>query len=220
MDTAVHGLAAIVMTPAELREALREARLLAIVRGPDPAGLIVCLRTLADAGVRLAEVSLTSTSALEVLKQATSELGDRLTIGAGTVLTAEDAHRSHSAGAEFLVTPAGGKGEDAGQEIDMAVLTGALTPTEVWAAYQRGAAAVKLFPASLGGTAYVRALRDPFPQVPLVPVGGVDLEAASAYMEAGALAIGVGSPLLGDAVTGGRRSDLAGRAQRFLEAVR
>jgi 2-dehydro-3-deoxyphosphogluconate aldolase/(4S)-4-hydroxy-2-oxoglutarate aldolase len=89
----------------------------------------------------------------------------------------------------------------------------------VWAAHQRGAAAVKLFPASLGGPAYVRALVDPFPDVPLVPVGGVDAAAAAAYLAAGAVAVGVGSPLLGDAATGGDLAALAERARQFRDAV-
>lgn len=207
------------MTPAELRDALQRERLLAIVRGPDPARLLPCLRTLADNGVRLAEVSLTTPGALDLVHDAVAELGDRMTIGTGTVLTEEDAHRSQAAGAEFMVSPAGGAGADTAIARGAAVLTGAFTPTEVWSAYQRGAAAVKLFPASLVGPAYVRALRDPFPTVPFIPVGGVDLRAATEYLEAGALAVGVGSPLLGDAVTGGRLSDLADRARQFCKAV-
>lgn len=208
------------MTPAELRACLKRERLVAIVRGPDPSYLLPCLRTLADNGVRLAEVSLTTPGALDLIHDAVAELGDQLTIGTGTVLTEEDARRSHAAGAEFLVTPAAWERGDAARPPSVPVLTGALTPTEVWSAHQRGAAAVKLFPASLGGPTYVRALRDPFPQVPLMPVGGVDLTAAAEHLDAGALAVGVGSPLLGDAVTGGRLSDLAKRTRRFCEAVR
>jgi 2-dehydro-3-deoxyphosphogluconate aldolase/(4S)-4-hydroxy-2-oxoglutarate aldolase len=207
------------VTPDELRAVLAEERLLAIVRGPDPARLLDCLRVLAEAGVRLVEVSLTSTGAVDVLAAAASELGDVLVLGAGTVLTEAQASDVRAAGARYIVTPAAGAGADAAYRSAMPVLAGALTPTEVWAAHERGAAAVKLFPASLGGPAYVRALRDPFPDVPLVPVGGVDAAAAAAYLAAGAVAVGVGSPLLGDAVSGGDLAALAVRARQFRDAV-
>jgi 2-dehydro-3-deoxyphosphogluconate aldolase / (4S)-4-hydroxy-2-oxoglutarate aldolase len=207
------------VTPDELRAVLAEERLLAIVRGPDPARLLDCLRVLAEAGVRLVEVSLTSTGAVDVLAAAASELGDVLVLGAGTVLTEAQASDVRAAGARSVVTPAAGAGADAAHGAALPVLAGALTPTEVWAAHQRGAAAVKLFPASLGGPAYVRALVDPFPDVPLVPVGGVDAAAAAAYLAAGAVAVGVGSPLLGDAATGGDLAALAERARQFRDAV-
>jgi 2-dehydro-3-deoxyphosphogluconate aldolase/(4S)-4-hydroxy-2-oxoglutarate aldolase len=207
------------MTPDELRAVLAEERLLAVVRGPDPALLLDCLRVLVEQGVRLVEVSLTSAAALEVIATAAAELGDVLVLGAGTVLTEQHVSDVRAAGARYVVTPAAAAGADAAYRTEMPVLAGALTPSEVWAAHQRGAAAVKLFPASLGGPAYLRALRDPFPDVPLVPVGGVDAEAAVAYLAAGAVAVGVGSPLLGDAVTGGDLAGLAARARRFLEAV-
>jgi 2-dehydro-3-deoxyphosphogluconate aldolase / (4S)-4-hydroxy-2-oxoglutarate aldolase len=210
---------AVVTTPAELRAALVEHRLLAILRGPSPDHLVEALRTLADAGVRLAEVSLTSTDALAVLREGVATVGDRMLIGAGTVLTGVQAEDSLAAGARFLVTPAAGGGADAAYSSGTAVLTGALTPTEVWAAHDRGAAAVKVFPASLGGPGYLRALLGPFPEVPLVPVGGVDAEAATAHLAAGAVAVGVGSPLLGDAADGGDLAALTARAKRFQVAV-
>jgi len=207
------------MTPDELRTLLAEERLLAILRGPDQARLFDCLRVLAEEGVRVVEVSLTSSGAIDVLAAATAELGDVLVLGAGTVRTEQQVLDVRAAGATFVVTPAAGAGADAAYRTGLPVLAGALTPSEVWAAHERGAAAVKLFPASLGGPAYLRALRDPFPEVPLVPVGGVDAEAAAGYLEAGAIAVGVGSPLLGDAVTGGDLAGLAARARCFREAI-
>jgi 2-dehydro-3-deoxyphosphogluconate aldolase/(4S)-4-hydroxy-2-oxoglutarate aldolase len=96
------------------------------------------------------------------------------------------------------------------------VLAGALTPTEVVTAMRLGATAVKLFPASFGGPAYLRALRDPLPGVPVVPVGGVDASLAAEYLAAGAVAVGVGSPLVGDAARGGDLDALRARAVEFL----
>lgn len=207
------------MTPDEFRGVLAEERLLAIVRGPDPARLFDCLCVLGDAGVRLAEVSLTSVGAIDVLTAAVAKLSDVMVLGAGTVLTERQVLDVRAAGVSFVVTPAAGAGADAAYRTGLPVLAGALTPSEVWAAHERGAAAVKLFPASLGGPEYLRALRDPFPDVPFVPVGGVDAEHAAAYLGAGAIAVGVGSPLLGDAVTGGDLAGLAARARRFREAI-
>jgi 2-dehydro-3-deoxyphosphogluconate aldolase/(4S)-4-hydroxy-2-oxoglutarate aldolase len=197
----------------DLLDALRTHRLLAIVRTTDPDAALDLVLTLADSGVRLVEVSLTTPSAVDVLRRARSALGDAYGLGAGTVLTADDAARAADAGAAYLVTPALAPSLAAAAELGLPVLAGALTPSEVVQARLAGAVAVKLFPASVGGPAYLRALRDPFPAVPFVPVGGVDLAAAREYLAIGAVAVGVGSPLVGD------RDRVRARAAAFLEAV-
>jgi 2-dehydro-3-deoxyphosphogluconate aldolase / (4S)-4-hydroxy-2-oxoglutarate aldolase len=199
-----------------LLEVLRSRRLLAIVRGTDPGAAARSVLALAEEGVTLIEVSLTTPDAFAVISRSRAELGAGAHVGAGTVITAEDAGRASDAGAEFVVTPAIVPGLRAAAELGLPLLCGALSPTEVVTAVQHGAAAVKLFPASLGGARYLRALRDPFPAVPFVPVGGVDADAARGYFAAGAVAVGVGSPLLGDAAAGGSLSDLQARARRFL----
>jgi 2-dehydro-3-deoxyphosphogluconate aldolase / (4S)-4-hydroxy-2-oxoglutarate aldolase len=199
-----------------LLDALRSRRLLAIIRGTDPVAAVRSALTLAGAGVSLIEVSLTTPDAFGVISRARAELGGAADLGAGTVVTAEDACRAGDAGAAFVVTPAIVPGLRAAAERGLPLLCGALSPTEVVTAVQLDAAAVKLFPASLGGPRYLRALRDPFPAVPFVPVGGVDAGAAREYLAAGAVAVGVGSPLLGDAASGGSLSDLRVRARRFL----
>lgn len=204
----------------DLLTTLRSRRLMAIVRGSDPAAASQAVLTLAEEGVTLLEVSLTTPDAFSVIARARAELGGEATVGAGTVITAEDAHRAADAGADFLVTPAIVPGLRVAAERGLPLLAGALTPTEVVAATQQGASAVKIFPASLGGTRYLRALLDPFPAVPFVPVGGVDAAAAREFLAAGATAVGVGSPLLGDAASGGPLSDLRVRARRFLAALR
>jgi 2-dehydro-3-deoxyphosphogluconate aldolase / (4S)-4-hydroxy-2-oxoglutarate aldolase len=203
-----------------LLDALRSRRLMAIVRGTDPGAAASTVLTLAQAGVSLIEVSLTTPDALGVISRVRAELGPEASVGAGTVITAEDAGRAADAGADFVVTPAIVPGLAAAAGRGLPVLAGALTPTEVAAATRHGAAAVKLFPASLGGVSYLRALLGPFPEVALVPVGGVDEQAARAYLAAGAVAVGVGSPLVGDAASGGPLDDLRVRARRFLAAVR
>lgn len=199
----------------DLPALLARHRLLAIVRGTDPGAALQTVLTLAEEGISLIEVSLTSAGATDVLAAARRELGPDAALGAGTVLTAADAARAAAAGASYLVTPALGEDLRGGQAPRLPVLMGALTPSETAVAVQRGAAAVKLFPASLAGPGYVRALRDPFPSVPFVPVGGVTLAAAPAYFAAGAVAVGAGSPLAGDAPSGGDLGQLRSRAQAW-----
>lgn len=190
-------------------ELLGTQRLLAIVRGTDAEAALRTVVTLAEHGIAAIEVSLTSRDAPRVIERARRELGPEAALGAGTVLTVADATRAAEAGASYLVTPA--LGEDL-RDTGLPVILGAFTPSEVAVAVRRGAAAVKLFPASLGGPAYLRALRDPFPAVPFIPVGGVDTEAAQGFLAVGALAVGVGSPLVGDAASGG---DLAALRDRI-----
>ncbi|NGO09081.1 bifunctional 4-hydroxy-2-oxoglutarate aldolase/2-dehydro-3-deoxy-phosphogluconate aldolase [Streptomyces sp. HC44] len=200
----------------DLVASLRAHRLLAVVRGTDPDAALRTVLTLAEEGIDLIEVSLTTDNATKVIAQARAELGPEALLGAGTVRTTADASRAVDAGASFLVTPAL---VDGLQSVAVPVLMGALTPSETELALARGAGAVKLFPASLGGPGYLRALRDPFPDVPFVPVGGVDAAAARAYLDQGAIAVGVGSPLIGDAAHGGDLAQLRSRAAAFREAV-
>jgi len=203
-----------------ITEALRHQRLVAIVRGTEPAAATRTVLTLAEEGITLVEVSLNTPGALDVISRARAALGAGAQVGAGTVITADDADRAAGAGAEFVVTPAITQGLHTAVSRGLPVLAGALTPTEVMTATQAGAAAVKLFPASLGGVRYLRALLDPFPEATLVPVGGVDADAARDYLAAGAVAVGIGSPLVGDAASGGPPEELRARARRFLAAVR
>ncbi|MGW7580841.1 bifunctional 4-hydroxy-2-oxoglutarate aldolase/2-dehydro-3-deoxy-phosphogluconate aldolase [Kitasatospora sp. NPDC054768] len=194
-------------------------RTLAIVRGTDRDAALRTVLVLAEEGITAAEVSLTTPDALWVIEQARRELGPHATLGAGTVLTAADAARAADAGASFLVTP--GLGDDLRRHPvpELPLLIGALTPSEVIAANEYGALAVKLFPATLGGPGYLKALRAPFPGVPFVPVGGIDAASALAYLAVGAVAVGVGSPLIGDAAGGGDLNALRARAADWRTAL-
>jgi 2-dehydro-3-deoxyphosphogluconate aldolase / (4S)-4-hydroxy-2-oxoglutarate aldolase len=201
----------------DLVSSLRARRLLAIVRGRQAEAALDTVLTLADEGVRLIEVSLTGHQALDVIARAREKLGARVLLGAGTVVTAQDARDAHAAGAEFAVTPGLGEGVRQARGLGMSTIVGALTPSEVIAAQAAGADAVKLFPASAtGGPDYLRALRASFPQVAFVPVGGVDTQSGRRYLDDGAAAIGVGSPLIGDAADGGDLSMLRERARAYL----
>ncbi|MGW6707869.1 bifunctional 4-hydroxy-2-oxoglutarate aldolase/2-dehydro-3-deoxy-phosphogluconate aldolase [Streptomyces sp. NPDC054956] len=199
----------------EFGAALRQERLVAIVRGKDAEASFRTVMTLVEEGVPLVEVSLSGTDALDVIGRARKELGDEAWLGAGTVLTAEDAQRAAGAGANLMVTPGLGAGVDESVRQGLPVLAGVITPSEVLAADAAGAAALKLFPGSVGGPAYLRALRAPFPDLPFVPVGGVDAAAAAEYLSSGAVAVGVGSPLIGDAADGGDLDALRRRAAEF-----
>ncbi|HZC72681.1 MAG TPA: bifunctional 4-hydroxy-2-oxoglutarate aldolase/2-dehydro-3-deoxy-phosphogluconate aldolase [Jatrophihabitans sp.] len=202
-----------------LVEELVAARVLAIVRGTDPEAALQTVLTLHDAGFTAIEVSLTTADAPNVIAKGRAALGSDAMLGAGTVVTADDAARAADAGAGFIVTPALGTGIAAGRARGLPVLAGAFTPSEVVEAVSRGAEAIKLFPASLGGAGYLRALRDPFPDLAFVPVGGVDAEAAHAFFAVGAAAVGVGAPLVGDAASGGSLDALRERARAFRAEV-
>lgn len=198
----------------------RSARLLAIVRGKEPDAVRASVRTLFDAGVRLVEVSLTSRAAVSVLADLMPDVPDGCLLGAGTVRTGDDVRRVVDAGVHFVVSPAVTDAVPAGVRAGLPILAGVLTPTELEAALRAGASMVKIFPASLGGPDYLAALRQPYPDVPMVPVGGVGLDDVPDYLAGGATAVGVGSPLLRDAADGGDLGALAARAREFVRVVR
>lgn len=205
------------VAPSTLDRILDE-RVLAIVRADTARWLTDVVSTLVEAGVRVIEFTLTTPGALEVLKRVRSQVGGDVVLGVGTVLAARDAEASVEAGAAFLVTPVVAKDViDVGRRNEVPVIPGSFTATELETCWQAGASAVKLFPASVGGPAYVRAVRAPLPHIPLVPTGGIQIADVPSYLQAGAVAVGIGSPLLGDAVTGG---SLAGLAERSVELVR
>jgi 2-dehydro-3-deoxyphosphogluconate aldolase/(4S)-4-hydroxy-2-oxoglutarate aldolase len=200
-----------------LLEQLYRRRLLAIVRSGDPETALAILEVLAEEGIDLVEVSLTSADALTVIRRAAAATPG---VGAGTVLTAADAQAAVEAGASYLVTPGISEGAREGVRLGVPVLVGALTPSEVIAAAELGATAVKVFPvAQLGGPSYLRALRAPFPDVPFVAVGGVAAEAVPDYLAAGAAAVGVASPLTGDFAAGGDIDALRERARAMRAAA-
>jgi 2-dehydro-3-deoxyphosphogluconate aldolase/(4S)-4-hydroxy-2-oxoglutarate aldolase len=169
--------------------------------------------------VRAVEVTLTSEGALEAFARLREELPGDALLGVGTVRSLGDAERAAEAGATYLIAPDFRADVVAwAVERELPVVPGALTPTEVAAAWAAGATAVKVFPVSaVGGPAYVKAVRAPLPEVPLLPTGGVGIDDIGAYLAAGAAAVGVGAPLLGDA--GGPGGDLAALAARARRAV-
>ncbi|MEU9021616.1 bifunctional 4-hydroxy-2-oxoglutarate aldolase/2-dehydro-3-deoxy-phosphogluconate aldolase [Actinomadura sp. NPDC048394] len=183
------------------------SKVVAILRGPDDRHLVRAATVLRDAGLPLVELPLTTPGALRAIERLDG-------VGAGTVRTLQDARDAVGAGAAFLVTPAVVPDAIAyGAEHGVPVYAGALSPTEVLAAHAAGASYVKIFPAGTVGPGYLAALRQPFPDIAFVPTGGVDLAAARAFLAAGAAAVGVGSPLAGDALVTGDLDALHERAR-------
>lgn len=179
--------------------------------------------TLVEAGVGIVEVTMTVPDALGVIAAVARRFGRRIVLGAGTVTNAATARAAIDAGAEFLVSPClVPEVIAAARAARVAVLPGALTPTEVFSAHQAGADFVKVFPAqNVGGPAYVRALKAPFPTIPLVPTGGVNLQTVGDFFKAGAAAVGVGGELvLKDAIKKADYAAIGALAVKFLEAIR
>src|SRR3954469_13173019 len=171
--------------------------IVAVVRFPDPGPLVEVVGALADGGVTVAEVTFTVPNAVDVIRAAKKQLGDRVVLGAGTVLDPETARAALLAGAEYIVAPT--VNPDVirlCRRYDAVVMPGALTPTEILTAWEAGADVVKIFPADLGGPPYLKAIRGPLPQVRVMPTGGVDLNTAEAFLKAGACCLGVGGQLV------------------------
>ena len=203
----------------EMLETLKRHKLIAIVRGLPLELAHATAEALHSGGVRLLEVTLNTEGALKILSS-WRENFPLLCIGAGTVVTLEDARSALSAGAQFLVTP--NLNEDVVTyvlERGLAVFPGALTPTEIVRAHALGATAVKVFPVgALGGPSYIKEVRAPLNHIPLIAVGGVNVGNARAYLEAGCVGLGVGSSLLD--LEKVRRGDFEGVRQNAENLVR
>lgn len=193
------------------------ARLIVVIRGTSADQYAPVLETLAGAGIRSVELTLSTPGTLEELPALRERFGEQLDIGIGTVTDPSDLRTAAERGADYIVTPITRADLlQAAADAGIAIVPGGLTPSELHAGWAAGAAAVKVFPASVVGPGYVKDLRGPFPGIRVVPSGGVDLEAAQAWLRAGADAVSVGGPLLGDALTGGSLEALAERAAQFV----
>ncbi|HKT24187.1 MAG TPA: bifunctional 4-hydroxy-2-oxoglutarate aldolase/2-dehydro-3-deoxy-phosphogluconate aldolase [Terriglobales bacterium] len=210
------------MTREQVRARVLEVGIVPVVRAASAKQAISAAVAVAAGGITIVEVTMTVPGALDAISQLIKTLGSEVIVGAGTVLDAQAARQCFDAGAEFLVSPGLDVGtikaaEDAGKLI----MAGALTPTEVITAWKTGADFVKVFPASaVGGAAYLKALRGPLPQVPLVPTGGVNLNTAADFLRAGASALGVGGELvLAAALKSGETAQITALARQYLEIV-
>lgn len=205
----------------QLRQVL-DSGIVAVVRSPDSQLLVEAVRALVDGGVSVVEITMTVPDALDVLRQVRTALGDRLLLGAGTILDPETARAALLAGAEFLVAPTVNlEVIRLCQRYDRLVMPGAFTPTEILAAWEAGADIVKVFPADVVGPAFFKALRGPLPQVRLMPTGGVDLNTAAAFLQAGACCLGIGSQLVEPRAVAERNFDrIRDLARQYVAAVK
>jgi len=202
---------------------IREVGLIPIVRAPSPEDAMRAAEAIVAGGIGIAEITMTVPGALKVMEAVAERYGDQVLLGAGTILDTETCRAAILAGAEFIVTPA----LDV-RVIEMArryakpVFPGALTPTEVLTAWQAGADIVKIFPCGpVGGAKYIKALKGPFPQIEMVPTGGVNLETAGDFIKAGAAAVAVGGELVDvKALREGKLDQITQTAKKFVEAVR
>lgn len=175
---------------------LRNAGVIAVLRAPSADACIAAVDALVAGGVTGIEVTYSTPGAPEVIAEVARRHGDRVVLGAGTLRTAEQAQTAAEAGAEFLVSP-GTEADLAGfmRASGLVTCLGALTPSEVMSAQRLGADIVKIFPASLGGPDYLRSLRGPFPEVSLMPTGGVSSTNIGEWLAAGAVVVGAGGEL-------------------------
>lgn len=210
------------MKKESILSAMIEIGIVPVVRTPSAESAYKAIEAIYRGGIRAAEVTMTVPGAVKVLEKLSDEFGDKMVLGAGTVLDAETCRTCMLAGAQFFVTPALKI-----ETIEMArrysrpICPGALTPTEVLTAWEAGADIVKVFPCgNVGGPKYIKALKGPFPQINLIPTGGVNLETAGDFLKAGASAVAVGGELV-DAKTikEGRYEVFEERAKQYLAVI-
>jgi 2-dehydro-3-deoxyphosphogluconate aldolase/(4S)-4-hydroxy-2-oxoglutarate aldolase len=201
---------------------IKELGIVPIVRTKDAESAIRAVEAICEGGIPCAEITMTVDGAIRALERVADKLGDRIILGAGTVLDPETARACMLAGAEFFVTPSLNiRTIEMAKRYSKAAFPGALTPTEIVTAWQAGADAIKVFPCSaLGGAKYIKALKGPFPHIEFVPTGGVNLETVGDFLAAGCCAVGVGSDLIDNkTIQEGKYEVFVERARQFRQKI-
>src|SRR5512140_3607665 len=210
------------MTREDIVRTIRETGLVPVIRAANAEQAQQAAEAVQREGIAVVEITMTVPGAIRVMEKVAADVGDKVLLGAGTILDPETARAAILAGAQFLVAPSLNLNVIAmAHRYSKAVLPGALTPTEVLAAWEAGADFVKVFPAgNMGGPKYIKALKGPFPQIEMVPTGGVNLETAADFLKAGACAVAVGGELV-DArlIQEGRYDLIEERARQYLAAI-
>src|SRR5207245_9553804 len=217
------GKGGLKMDKQKVRNWILELGIVPVVRASSPREARIAADAVCEGGITIVEITMTVPGAVDVIRELTKGGGSDILVGAGTVLNVEAARRCLDAGAQFLVSP----GLNV-PTIDLAaregklMMAGALTPTEVITAWEAGSDFVKVFPCGqVGGAKYIKALKGPLPQVPLVPTGGVNLSTAAEFIEAGAVALGVGGELVqAEALKSGKPEMIVENARKFLAIVK
>lgn len=212
------------MTPLEY---VRERKIVAIVRGLPPENMVRLGHALEEGGIGLMEITYnqkapeTWKDTAAAIEAVAKEFGDRLLAGAGTVITLEQVAMTYNAGGHYLVTPATQPEIiRAGKALGLGMYPGAMTPSEILEAYNAGADAVKVFPASALGVGYIKAVRAPLSHIPLMAVGGVNEKNAADFMKAGCVGLGVGGNLVNkEWIENGEWGKITALAKEFIKAV-
>lgn len=211
------------MDKQRVRERIVEIGIVPVVRASSPREARMAADAVCEGGIPIVEITMTVPGAVDLIRELTKSASSDVLVGAGTVLNVDTARRCLDAGAQFLVSP--------GLNLEVVklvsgerklMMAGALTPTEVITAWESGSDFVKVFPCGqVGGAKYIKALKGPLPQVPLVPTGGVNLHTAAEFIEAGAAALGVGGELVqAEALKAGKPEIIVEHARKFLAVVK
>ena len=211
------------MKKTDVLRRIKDVGLLPVLRAASADEALALAWAIEAGGISAIEVTMTVPGAIQVIEILVREAGDRILIGAGTVLDPETARACMLAGAEFIVSPSLNlKTIEICHRYSIAIIPGALTPTEVVTAWDAGADVVKVFPCSaMGGAKYLKALKAPFPQIELIPTGGVSLSTAAEFLAAGAFALGVGADLVdAKAIAAGTPEIITHNARKYVEIVR
>ncbi|HJX95274.1 MAG TPA: bifunctional 4-hydroxy-2-oxoglutarate aldolase/2-dehydro-3-deoxy-phosphogluconate aldolase [Candidatus Acidoferrum sp.] len=211
------------MDKQKVRERIIEIGIVPIVRASSSAEACLAAEAVCQGGIPIVEITMTVPGAIDVIRELVKNCGSEVLVGAGTVLNADAAQRCIDVGAQFLVSPglnfqtvafAAAEGK--------LIMAGALTPTEVMAAWDAGADFIKVFPCGqVGGAKYIKALKGPFPQIPFIPTGGVNLNTVAEFLEAGCVALGIGGELVqADALRANKPETISENARKFLAIVK
>lgn len=210
------------MTKQEVLKKIREVGVVPVVRADSADEATRLIEAVKAGGIDIFEITMTVPGAIDLIKKLVGRFGETALIGAGTVLTPEQARNCIAAGAKFVISPALNlETIEFCKQNEITVMPGALTPTEILTAWNAGADFVKVFPSgALGGASYIKSLKAPLPHIEMIPTGGVSLETAGDFIKAGASAVGVGSDLIDlQALRGRREHEITEKARRFLEIV-
>jgi 2-dehydro-3-deoxyphosphogluconate aldolase/(4S)-4-hydroxy-2-oxoglutarate aldolase len=210
------------MNKAAVLQTIRDVGIIPVVRAESAEEAMQAIEAIRAGGISILEITMTVPGAIGVIEEVTKRYGDEALVGAGTVLDGETARACIVAGARFVVSPALNlETIEVCRGNDVAVMPGALTPTEVVQAWSAGADFVKVFPAgAVGGASYIKSLKAPLPQIELVPTGGVSLKTAADFIRAGASALGVGADLVDlKAIREGQQNLITERARQFVNIV-
>ena len=209
------------MSKEETLQQVKQLGILAVIRGPSPDLTVRVVDALIQGGVLGIEITYSTPNAEEVVKTLAAKYGEEIVLGMGTLTSPEQAGGAKNAGANFLVSPICEPALiKAMIETGLLTMAGALTPTEVFQAYHLGTDVVKIFPGSLVGPEYIKALKGPFPYIPMMPTGGVDIDNIADWFKAGVLAVGAGSQLCPpELARAGKFAEITRKAAEFVKAV-